>query len=49
MIPFILGMICGFALAALLISLYALMQAASIRSREEEGWDEDRDISAERP
>lgn len=47
MIPFVLGIICGFALAVLLVSLYALMKASSMRSREEEEWDEDRRLPSD--
>lgn len=41
MIPFILGMICGFMFAVFLLGLLAVMKAGSMRSREEEAWVED--------
>ena len=40
MIPFVLGFIGGFAFAVLLLSLYAVMRASSMRSREEEEMNE---------
>lgn len=40
MIPFILGFIGGFAFAILLLTIYAVMKASSMRSREEEQWDD---------
>lgn len=38
MIPFILGMICGFAFAVLLAGVFLLAKASGMRSREEEEW-----------
>lgn len=40
MIPFVLGFIGGFAFAVLLLSLYTVMRASSMRSREEEEMNE---------
>ena len=40
MIPFALGFIGGFAFAVLLLSLYAVIRASSMRSREEEEMNE---------
>lgn len=40
MIPFILGIICGFALAILIFALVAVAKASSRASREEERWDD---------
>ena len=36
MIPFTLGFIGGFAFAILLLTIYAVIRASSMRSREEE-------------
>jgi hypothetical protein len=38
MIPFTLGFIGGFAFAILLLTIYAVLRASSMRSREEEAW-----------
>lgn len=38
MIPFTLGFIGGFAFAILLLTIYAVIRASSMRSREEEAW-----------
>ena len=40
MIPFVLGIICGFAFTLLLISLYAVARASSMQSRKEEEMNE---------
>ena len=40
MIPFILGIICGFALAVLIMALVAVAKASSRASREEEKWND---------
>ena len=38
MIPFILGFIGGFAFALLLLTIFIVVKAGSLRSREEEAW-----------
>lgn len=38
MIPFILGFIGGFAFAVLLLTIFIVVKAGSLRSREEEAW-----------
>ena len=38
MIPFILGIICGFALATLIFVIFVVAKASSLASRSEEGW-----------
>ena len=38
MIPFILGIICGFALATLIFVIFVVVKASSLASRSEEGW-----------
>lgn len=38
MIPFILGFIGGFAFAILLLIIFVVVKADSLRSREEEAW-----------
>lgn len=44
MIPFILGIICGFALANLIFVIFVVVKASSLASRSEEGWDQKDDI-----
>lgn len=41
MIPFVLGFICGFALAILIFFIFIIARASGIASREEEKWVED--------
>ena len=43
MIPFILGFICGFALAILIFVIFIIARASGLASREE-GWDQKDDI-----
>lgn len=38
MIPFTLGFIGGFAFAVLLLTIFIVVKAGSLRSREEEAW-----------
>lgn len=38
MIPFTLGFIGGFAFAVLLLTIFIVVKAGSLRSREEESW-----------
>lgn len=38
MIPFTLGFIGGFAFAVLLLTIFVVVKAGSLRSREEESW-----------
>ncbi len=40
MIPFTLGFIGGFAFAVLLLTIIVVVKAGSLRSREEEKWDD---------
>ena len=38
MIPFILGFICGFALAILIFVIFVVARASGLSSQQEEGW-----------
>ena len=40
MIPFTLGFIGGFAFAVLLLTIFIVVKAGSLRSREEERWND---------
>lgn len=40
MIPFVLGMICGFFLAVLLICIFAIVISSGKSNRNEEKWNE---------
>lgn len=44
MIPFVLGLICGFLFAIFLLLIYAVIRSSSEMSRNEESWNEQEEI-----
>lgn len=47
MIPFVLGLICGFLFAIFLLLIYAVIRSSSEMSRNEESWNEQEEIMDE--